>query len=120
MVDLRVAKFYLGTDAFSCPVTLVTSSKPYSSFYLATSNEEDSNVNALRSGYCDRKDTSLLLLSKVPRRALCVLFLPLCFTFLLPDPSGEHSSMAAILWNKGLFNYFKIFFNNTFFLNKDR
>lgn len=67
MAGLKVAKFYLGTGAFSCPVTLVTSPKPPSSlFHLATSNEETSSINALRSGHCHREDTAHLLLSKVP------------------------------------------------------
>lgn len=68
---------------------------------------------------CHREEASYPLLSKEHSRVPCVLFLSLCFTFLLPVPSGEHSSMAAILWDKGLFNYLKIFFNNTYFPNKE-
>lgn len=88
MAGLRVAKFHLGTGAFSCPVTLVTSSKPSSSLsHLATSNEEASNTNALRSG--------------TAHGTLCVLVLPLGLTFLLLDPSEEHSSGEPFFRTKG-------------------
>lgn len=45
---------------------------------------------------------------------------PVALSTLRPGSLGGHSSMAAIRYStEGLLKYLKIFFNNTFFPNKE-
>lgn len=118
MAGLRVAKFCLGKGALSQPVILVTPSRPPSSLLVlavwqpAVMRTAGGCTGAVRCA----EWTSHPLWGGGPAEPLW----PIALSTLRPGSLGGHSSMAAIRYStEGLLKYLKIFFNNTFFPNKE-
>lgn len=101
-----------GNRCFFMPCYFGDTPKPPSSlFHLATSKEETSSINALRSGPCHREDTAHLPLSKVPMERYVSYFYH--FNFLAARPlrgaliSGSYSlGQRAIYLFKNIFQQY--------------
>lgn len=118
---LRVTKLYLGTGALWSPVILVISSKPSSTLSYFTVWQPV--MMRTGQGHRHRGHTSHQLPSKEPSRMLarwlCACFSCTVSLSCFQTPLGSIHTRQLFFRTKGLFNYFKIFFNHTFFPNNE-
>lgn len=116
----RSCQILSGDRSFLTPCYWVTSSKPSSSFFaLLSGNNEDSRINAGGQGAAPERTLFIYFEVRSPAEAHMPCFSHSVLLSCFQAPRDSVHQWQLFFGTKGLFNYLKIFFNNTFFPNKD-
>lgn len=117
----RSCRILSGDRGFLTPCYSVTSPKPSSSLFFTSlsATDEDSRMNAVGQGAAPERTLFVYFEVRSPAEAYRPCFSPSVSLSCSQAPRDSVHQWQLFSGTKGLFNYLKIFFNNTFFPNKD-